>query len=39
MVTMVFAAVVRTNRETLEGARHCSKCFMLVNSLILTVTP
>lgn len=39
MVTMVFAAVVRTNSEPLEGARQCSKCFMLVNSLTLTVTP
>lgn len=32
MVTMVFAAVERTNMQALKGARQNPECFMLVNS-------
>lgn len=38
MVTMVFAAMVRANRQPLKGAKQCSKCFVLVNLLSVTAT-
>lgn len=38
MITMVFAAMVKANRQPLKGAQQCSKRFMLVNLLTLTAT-
>lgn len=35
MVATVYAVVVRTNWQTVKGARQHSKCFVLVNSFTL----